>query len=220
MAAPAGEPSRVAVDRLLAAAGGAPAMPWEFEGRHAILSLVSRGIGVAAVPRLALAAGEGRVVVRDLPGSDAARDVRRGGPDGRASAAPRWRSSWPPCTTGPGTSPPAAPSPAPVPHPRPPPPTSPRKLPIMGTDYPGDWRARGPRRRHRGHLRGQATISRPLQEESATMTRAVHVPYTVEQDEDGIWCAHAQLRPGVGGTAKAIQPRLRLRTCARHSKAW
>ena len=28
------------------------------------------------------------------------------------------------------------------------------------------------------------------------MTRAVHVPYTVEQDEDGVWCAHAQLRPG------------------------
>ena len=75
MAAPAGEPSRVAVDRLLAAAGGAPAMPWEFEGLGTILSLVSRGIGVAAVPRLALAAGEGRVVVRDLPGSDAARDV-------------------------------------------------------------------------------------------------------------------------------------------------
>ena len=75
MAAPAGEPSRAAVDRLLAAAGGAPAMPWEFEGLGTILSLVSRGIGVAAVPRLALAAGEGRVVVRDLPGSDAARDV-------------------------------------------------------------------------------------------------------------------------------------------------
>ena len=30
------------------------------------------------------------------------------------------------------------------------------------------------------------------------MTRAVHLPYTVEQDEDGVWCAHAQLRPGVG----------------------
>jgi predicted RNase H-like HicB family nuclease len=30
------------------------------------------------------------------------------------------------------------------------------------------------------------------------MTRAVHVPYVVEQDEDGVWCAHAQLRPGVG----------------------
>lgn len=30
------------------------------------------------------------------------------------------------------------------------------------------------------------------------MARAVHVPYIVEQDGDGIWCAHAQLRPGVG----------------------
>ena len=30
------------------------------------------------------------------------------------------------------------------------------------------------------------------------MNRAVLVPYTVEQDEDGVWCAHAQLRPGVG----------------------
>jgi predicted RNase H-like HicB family nuclease len=29
------------------------------------------------------------------------------------------------------------------------------------------------------------------------MTRVVHLPYTVEQDEDGVWCAHAQLRPGV-----------------------
>ena len=39
------------------------------------------------------------------------------------------------------------------------------------------------------------------------MTRAVHVPYTVEQDEDGVWCAHAQLQPGVGangeGTTRA-----------------
>ncbi|MHB1534147.1 MAG: type II toxin-antitoxin system HicB family antitoxin [Acidimicrobiales bacterium] len=30
------------------------------------------------------------------------------------------------------------------------------------------------------------------------MNRTVHVPYTIEQDEDGVWCAHAQLRPGVG----------------------
>lgn len=30
------------------------------------------------------------------------------------------------------------------------------------------------------------------------MTQAVHVPYTIEQDEDGVWCAHAQLRPGLG----------------------
>jgi len=34
------------------------------------------------------------------------------------------------------------------------------------------------------------------------MTRAVHVPYTVEQDEDGMWCAHAQLRPGVGANGE------------------
>ena len=30
------------------------------------------------------------------------------------------------------------------------------------------------------------------------MSRAVHLPYTVGQDEDGVWCAHAQLRLGVG----------------------
>jgi predicted RNase H-like HicB family nuclease len=30
------------------------------------------------------------------------------------------------------------------------------------------------------------------------VTRVVHVPYVVEQDEDGAWCASAQLRPGVG----------------------
>ena len=107
MAAPAGEPSRVAVDRLLAAAGGAPAMPWEFEGLGTILSLVSRGIGVAAVPRLALAAGEGRVVVRELPGSDAARDVYA---VARTASVrrPRSRSSWPPSTTVPSTCPAAA----------------------------------------------------------------------------------------------------------------
>lgn len=34
------------------------------------------------------------------------------------------------------------------------------------------------------------------------MTRAVHVPYTVEQDEDGVWCAHAQLRPRVGANGE------------------
>jgi predicted RNase H-like HicB family nuclease len=30
------------------------------------------------------------------------------------------------------------------------------------------------------------------------VNRVVHIPYTVEQDEDGVWCAAAQLRPGVG----------------------
>ena len=41
-----------------------------------------------------------------------------------------------------------------------------------------------------------------VEHESAAMTRAVHVPYTVEQDEDGVWCAHAQLRPGVGANGE------------------
>jgi len=30
------------------------------------------------------------------------------------------------------------------------------------------------------------------------MSRIVHVPYTLERDEDGVWCAAAQLRPGIG----------------------
>jgi hypothetical protein len=30
------------------------------------------------------------------------------------------------------------------------------------------------------------------------VTRVVHMPYAVEQGEDGVWCASAQLRPGVG----------------------
>jgi predicted RNase H-like HicB family nuclease len=36
------------------------------------------------------------------------------------------------------------------------------------------------------------------------MSRAVHLPYIVEQDEDGAWCAHAQLRPGVGAHGEGI----------------
>lgn len=68
LSAPSGEPSRQAVDRLLDGVGGAPPVPWEFEGLHPILSLVARGIGIAAVPALALAAGEPAVVARELPG--------------------------------------------------------------------------------------------------------------------------------------------------------
>ena len=36
------------------------------------------------------------------------------------------------------------------------------------------------------------------------MTRVVHVPYVVEQDEDGVWCAFAQLRPGVGAVGDGL----------------
>jgi DNA-binding transcriptional LysR family regulator len=75
LAPPAGEPSRRAIDRVLAAAGATPSAPWEFEGLATILSLVARGIGVAILPRLTLAAGEGRVAVRELPGRSPARQV-------------------------------------------------------------------------------------------------------------------------------------------------
>ena len=75
LAAPPGEPSRQAVDKLLAAMGGMPPAPWEFEGLSTILSLVAHGIGIAALPRLTLAAGDRRVAVRELPGASPARDV-------------------------------------------------------------------------------------------------------------------------------------------------
>ena len=75
MAAPAGEPSRLAVDRLLAGIGGIPQAPWEFEGLSTILSLVARGIGIAVLPRLTLAAGDRRVALRELPGNPQSRDV-------------------------------------------------------------------------------------------------------------------------------------------------
>src|SRR5690606_41999748 len=50
MAAPPGEPSRQAAERLLDTVGGARPVPWEFEGLHTILSLVARGIGITVVP--------------------------------------------------------------------------------------------------------------------------------------------------------------------------
>jgi DNA-binding transcriptional LysR family regulator len=76
LAAPRTESSRLAVDRLLAAVGVAPPVLSEFEGMSTIVSLVARGIGIAILPRLAVAAGERRVAVRDLPlGLDLARDI-------------------------------------------------------------------------------------------------------------------------------------------------
>ena len=64
-----------AMDQVLAAAGGVAAAPSQFDGLATILSLVARGIGVAMLPRLTLAGGDTRVVVRDLPGESPARDL-------------------------------------------------------------------------------------------------------------------------------------------------
>jgi DNA-binding transcriptional LysR family regulator len=75
MAAPPGEPSRQGVDRLLDAVGGARPVPWEFEGIHTILGLVAKGIGIAAVPAMGMAAGIQGVVVRRIPGPVIAREV-------------------------------------------------------------------------------------------------------------------------------------------------
>ncbi len=76
LAAPAGEPSRQAVDRLLAAVGVTPPVLSEFEGMATIVSLVARGIGIAILPRLGVTAADRRVVVAGLPlGLDLARDV-------------------------------------------------------------------------------------------------------------------------------------------------
>ena len=36
------------------------------------------------------------------------------------------------------------------------------------------------------------------------MTRTVHVPHAAGQDEDGVWCAHAQLRSGVGASGDTL----------------
>ncbi|MFI6499965.1 LysR family transcriptional regulator [Nonomuraea typhae] len=75
MATPDGEPSRLAVDRLFAAVGGTRPTPWEFEGLSTILSLVAKGIGIAAVPALSLAAGVRGIAVRTFPGDPVGREV-------------------------------------------------------------------------------------------------------------------------------------------------
>jgi DNA-binding transcriptional LysR family regulator len=95
MATPDGEPSRMAVDRLLSDVGGAHPVPWEFEGLGTILSLVAKGIGIAAVPALALAAGVRGVAVREFPGNPITREVMavvRGSSVNRPSVAATLRA--------------------------------------------------------------------------------------------------------------------------------
>lgn len=38
------------------------------------------------------------------------------------------------------------------------------------------------------------------------MGRLVHVPYTLHQDEDGVWCASALVRPGAGAVGDGATP--------------
>lgn len=75
LATPAGEASRRAMDQVLAAIGGPADSPSQFDGLATILNLVARGVGVAILPRLTLAAGDARVAVRKLPGRRVARDL-------------------------------------------------------------------------------------------------------------------------------------------------
>ena len=34
----------------------------------------------------------------------------------------------------------------------------------------------------------------------------MHVPYTLRQDEDGVWCASALVRPGAGAVGDGATP--------------
>ena len=42
--------------------------------------------------------------------------------------------------------------------------------------------------------------------DTVQMAQVDHSPYVVEQDEDGVWCATALLRPGVGAVGDGATP--------------
>ncbi len=56
---------------------------------------------------------------------------------------------------------------------------------LAGFTDRGERSVPGQRPRYRGRM-------------AASRTTTVTVPIVIERDEDGVWCAHAQLRPGVG----------------------
>ncbi|WP_150250308.1 LysR family transcriptional regulator [Nocardiopsis deserti] len=72
---PESERSRYGTDRLLSEVGGLPSAAWEFEGLGTVLSLVSRGIGIAAVPALAMVGAPAGLAYRRLPASAPERHV-------------------------------------------------------------------------------------------------------------------------------------------------
>jgi hypothetical protein len=49
--------------------------------------------------------------------------------------------------------------------------------------------------------------ARATEEEGmARQPRTVHVPYTLERDEDGVWCAHAWLGSSGGANGNGATP--------------
>ena len=91
LAAPSGEPSRQAADRLLAAVGLTPPVPSEFEGLGTVANLVARGLGIAIMPqarrrRLRAAGGGPRAAGRPRPGQGRVRGGAHG-VGGRPSVA-------------------------------------------------------------------------------------------------------------------------------------
>lgn len=48
------------------------------------------------------------------------------------------------------------------------------------------------------------TRQRPSCATISVVTHVVHVPYAIEQDEDGVWCAAAQILPGVGASGRRM----------------
>jgi DNA-binding transcriptional LysR family regulator len=75
IAAPPDEPSRQALDTLLAEADGQPRPPWEFQGLDTIVTLVAQGLGIAMVPRMATVAVRRGLVSRPLPAAAAGRTI-------------------------------------------------------------------------------------------------------------------------------------------------
>ena len=51
------------------------------------------------------------------------------------------------------------------------------------------------------------------------MTKAVHVPYTVEEDEDGSGARTRNYGPALARTARELRARRRLTICVRLSQA-
>ena len=47
---------------------------------------------------------------------------------------------------------------------------------------------------------------RPTSCDTVRVAQVVHVPYVVEQDKDGVWCAFALLRPDVGAVGDVATP--------------